>query len=517
VTTLPRAPEEATAPLPTALRSRNPIAWLTVFGPGAVIASLTIGVGELVFSARGGALFGYRLLWVFALVLVLKWVLVFASARHMVLSGAHPFQRWMELPGPRGWLPLTLLLLAAMAFPVWICFHAGTIGTLVSKLAGTETALNGSAHLVWGMGVLAVVLVLCWTGGYSALERVQLIIVLLMLSSVIMSLLLLRPDWLELLKGLLVPQPLNYPQWVTPETHAAIAARPVWVETTTYVGVIGGSSYDYLAYVSYLRDKHWGQAGGRVAEAGELDAMARELGHANRHWLRAPLADCTLSFILVLVFSAVFVACGAVVLAPQHQVPDGTNLLSLQAGFVTPALPWLKYVYLAGALLAVLGTLYGTIEVAPAVLREVALALNPVAAERQAVSLRRWAIGWCGVAALGLLLWLAGQRFLRGAAGSPALIALLTPANLFTGVLGCGLICLLNVWMDARWLPRGLRMNWPLTLLSLGAGLVFLALGFKGYWDHSGWAAFGILAATLVVGIVVAALVQGARTKRHGQ
>src|SRR5437773_7506459 len=91
--------------LPPALTSRNPFAWLTFFGPGAVIASLTIGAGELIFSSRAGAVFGYRVLWFFVVILALKWVLAFATARHMVLSGAHPFQRWMELPGPRGWFP----------------------------------------------------------------------------------------------------------------------------------------------------------------------------------------------------------------------------------------------------------------------------------------------------------------------------------------------------------------------------------------------------------------------------
>src|SRR2546430_15437695 len=127
-------------PLPLALQSRNPLAWLTIFGPGAVIASLTIGSGELIFSSRGGALFGYRLLWFFLLILLLKWVLVFVTARHMVLTGAHPFQRWMQLPGPRGWFPLVFLLLALVCFPIWVSFHSGTIGTLLSWLAGTERA-----------------------------------------------------------------------------------------------------------------------------------------------------------------------------------------------------------------------------------------------------------------------------------------------------------------------------------------------------------------------------------------
>jgi len=110
-----------------ALVSRNPPAWLTFFGPGAVMASLTIGAGELIFSSRGGAIFGYRLLWFFLLVLAFKWVLVFASARHIVLTGTRPFQRWMELPGPRGWFPLVLFIFAVICFPVWVCFHAGTL------------------------------------------------------------------------------------------------------------------------------------------------------------------------------------------------------------------------------------------------------------------------------------------------------------------------------------------------------------------------------------------------------
>ena len=151
------AEREAT-PLPPALCSRNPFAWLTIFGPGAVIASLTIGAGELIFSSRAGALFAYRLIWFFVLVLLLKWVLVFATARHMILTGAHPFQRWMDLPGPRGWFPMVFLLLALVAFPIWVGFHAGTLGTLLAWLTGTAHWFRNGAHLLWGMALLGVVI-----------------------------------------------------------------------------------------------------------------------------------------------------------------------------------------------------------------------------------------------------------------------------------------------------------------------------------------------------------------------
>src|SRR5947208_12979026 len=280
-------------PLPLALQSRNPLAWLTIFGPGAVIASLTIGSGELIFSSRGGALFGYHLLWFFLLVRLLKWILVFVTARHIVLTGAHPFQRWMDLPGPRGWFPMVFLLLALVCFPIWVSFHSGTVGTLLSWLAGTEDSLRGSAHLVWGMVTLGVVLVLVFTGGYTALERVQLVIIVLMLLCVVVSVIAVKPDWPGFWQGFLVPRPLVYPEWAL--SLSELAGRPVWVETITYVGVIGGSGYDYLAYVSYLRDKRWGQAGHATATPAGLGVMAADAAHVNRRWLRAVAVDSILS------------------------------------------------------------------------------------------------------------------------------------------------------------------------------------------------------------------------------
>jgi len=486
--------------LPLALRSNNPLAWLTIFGPGAVIASLTIGSGELIFSSRGGALFGYRLLWFFLVVLLLKWVLVFVAARHIVLSGAHPFQRWMDLPGPRGWFPLVFLLLALVCFPIWVSFHSGTVGTLLSWLAGTEQSLRGSAHFVWGMVTLGVVLVLVFTGGYTALERVQLVIIVLMLLCFVVSVIAMKPDWPGFWKGFLVPRPLVYPEWAV--SLPELAGRPVWVEAITYVGVIGGSGYDYLAYVSYLRDKRWGQAGRPNATTVELEAMARDAAHINHRWLRAVAADSALSFLAVLIFSSAFVACGTVILGPQHKVPGGGNLLALQAEFVTPIHPWLKYVYFVGAFFTIFGTLYGTIEVAPTVLREVVLAFRADYAVKREKKLRFLAVSWAGFGGVVVLVWTFLSHLSSGAETPPGLIAMLTPANLFTGVLACGLICLLTGWSELKFLPRGLRTNRFLIALNVFAGLIFLALGIKGYWDHSGGKALVVLAGTLALGWV---------------
>jgi hypothetical protein len=207
-----------------------------------------------------------------------------------------------------------------------------------------------------------------------------------------------------------------------------------------------------------------------------------------------------MSFAAVLLFTAVFVICGAAVLGPQHKVPVGSDLLTLQAEFVAALHPWFTHVYFAGAFLAVFGTLYGTIEVAPTILRELVFAFRPKGVEWPQSRLRFWSVAWVGLGGLLILVWSLLYYLRAGADKPPGLIAILTPANLFTGVLGCGLICLLNVWTDYRFLPQPLRPSKATILFSIIAGLVFLVLGLRGCWDHSGWAAFAVLAGALAFG-----------------
>jgi hypothetical protein len=337
------AGEVVAPPVPRALVSSNPIEWLRLFGPGAVIASLTIGTGELIFSARGGVLFGYGILFPMALICVLKWTLAYSAARHMVIAGVHPFERWMELPfGPRGWLTVLFFVLAVIFIPVWVSFHASVLGDLMAYLTGTKRYLGGATIHLWGISLLLCVFVLCMLGGYSALERIQIAIVGGMLAAVIITLIIFRPDWLELLSGFFIPRRLEYPDWLLADPQPLaqkIVNKPVWVEVSLYAGVIGGASYDYLAYASYLRDKQWGNAA-PAQMFGDVDSAEPSIssqtrpalqGETLRHWIRAPLIDSTLSFLVVLVFSAVFVASGKLVLGPVHQIPGDGAFLEHQA------------------------------------------------------------------------------------------------------------------------------------------------------------------------------------------
>jgi len=517
---------------------RTPREWLCVFGPGAIVASLTIGTGELIFSTRGGALFGYRILFLFVVISVLKWGLVLASSRHMVLTGVHPYERMLELPGPRGWMLIVLLLMTIVCMPIWVSFHCGVIGNLTAWVTGTRDLFQGGIDYLWGGLILVILLAVSASGGYHVLERVQMVIVGTLVVCAGATLLIYRPDWMELLWGGFVPQPLVYPDWLASK-YPEVAKSSVYVETTRYVGVIGGAGFDYLAYTSFLREKRWGRAGAGRTTAEELREIAADPRHEVRQWLKAPLIDSSIGFGLVVAFSAVFVASGTMFLGPNAKIPDEDNLLNLQAQFVTQIHPWLLPLYVSGAMFTMIGTLYGTIEVACSVADEIVRSVASPWTKSRSRKLKWSMIAWCALGALGILIWL----FLRQAAeftdGShpvsaqagdvgrvepvdepPAatggeavqrrkrprlLLTILTPANLFTGVLACGLICVLNLWMDRKFLPVGLRLPIWLLLLNLLSGLVFLLLGLKGFWDHeSRWYAIGSMLTILTTGIVLA-------------
>ncbi|WP_010582604.1 Nramp family divalent metal transporter [Schlesneria paludicola] len=518
---------------------RTLLDWIRVFGPGAIMASLTIGTGELIFSTRGGALFGYHILFVFALTSLLKWSLVISTSRHMVLTGVHPYERMLDLPGPRGWLPIMLLLISVVAMPIWITFHSSVLGSLVSWLTETRNHYQGGIDYLWGAAILVAILILSATGGYEVLEKTQTFVVLAMVVCAGLTLVLYKPDWVQLLLGLL-PHSMSYPEWL-PERYPQIAKHSVWVEVTRYIGVIGGAGFDYLSYTSWLREKSWGVLPHRASDE-MLREIAADPNHRVRRWVNAPLVDCAISFLLVIVFSAVFVASGTMFLGPEHVVPDEENLLNLQARFVTQIHPWLLPLYVVGAFLTMLGTLYGTVEIACSIADEIVRSFVANWTEHKADSLRRGIIGWCASVAFVIL----GCLFAGQASPTPIvvtaskmvttitdasepiadetsavskeqpsapkkprlLLAVMTPVNLLTGVLSCGVICWLTIWMDRRWLPATLQPPPALICLNFVSGLLFIGLGLKGFWDNDNrvlalFGLIGLFATSLLIAMIL--------------
>jgi len=234
-----------------------------------------------------------------------------------------------------------------------------------------------------------------------------------------------------------------------------------------------------------LREKGWGmlQRAGHLLSLKDLRSSLPESGEEvekSRAWLRAPVIDCSLSFLCVLVFSAAFLILGARILNPERIVPDWTELFNHQATFLTRIHAHLLYVYQAGVFMAFFGTIIGAYEVYT---RTASECLKGISARWRDVPLRRVRLGvvGCGGGLALVLVWTCKDP-----------IKIVTIPALLGGVFTCGLWCFAVLWAEHRFLPRSYRMRPRLFVATVIAGTVMTAFGVVGLYQHFGPLLVGI-------------------------
>lgn len=454
---------------PKALRAKRvtPATALKFFGPGAVIASLTIGGGESILASREGAVFGYAVLWAVVVGAVAKGALVYASNRHMTLTGEHPMTRFARVfPGPRGWFPLLLAVICLLSFPGWASGVAVALGDYLNSLgAGNAT--------VYALLVLAAAGVLSFLGGYRLLEKVQVGIAGLMILLVLIGVVVAQPDWAAALAGL-VPGELHYPAFVASD-YPGIADTSVWVEIAVFMGGLGGGMYDYIGYTGMLREKRWGMLGHpeiatirqRLSARDKhahipLSRESEEIAKA-RAWARAPMLDTVAAFVAMGVIAAAFMINGATILNAQQQVPAEEDVLTYQSQFLATVAPVFQYFYIVAIVMVLFGTVYALWEVYSWTAYESLAAVSTKIRDRGQRGIRPYVYGWIAVGSV--LMILSGANF----------VALITPASLLGGVFACGIYGAGLLYIDRVNLPRDYRMS-PVLRALVAVGSLFLAV-----------------------------------------
>jgi len=444
------------------------------FGPGAIIACVTIGSGETVFASRGGAIYGYTMLWCFTAGALCKAMQVYSASRFITLTGRSPLQSWMEIPGPRGWFVGFVAVMTVVWMPFWLSGLPKMLGEFSNWVVGyphpNDAARYAAYGRAWGTFYIAVAILFTWVQTYGFLEKAQTAIVGLLLVCMVIAAVVSHPDWSAMLLGMVVPQHPRYAPWVLTK-YPALLNRSPWVETMVYLGVIGGGAQDYLGYIGMLREKAWGLMGRtRLPEVGPPPPIGT--GSQNvargRLWTRAPRIDVSISFLSMLLFTAGFVVLGATVLNAQQTIPDGFHLLTEQARFLvlltgdSAVLRFLVgWLYKTGIFFALFGTILGAYEIYTRTVHECLIALWPRLHTVPLKTIRLGTLIYCGGGGLALLWFLPAD---------PVLIV--TPASLVGSGLICGLWCFAMLWSDHVHLPKPLRMRWPLRLGVVASGCV---------------------------------------------
>lgn len=392
---------------------------MTFVGPGVIIASVTIGSGELVWASRSGAIFGHQLLWCFLFAGVFKAIQVYTAARQMTLTGEHPMVSWKNLPGPPLWFPLLIAVPTLAVMPIAFSGISEILGGYLCELTGVSAARRAVGPFqivelwenVWASAVLSTCLVLALSSSLKTLERVSAIVLGAIVLCGLASVLVCQPDLVEIVAGLIFPRVPDYAPWVISDFGESFASRSPWLEIALYLTAVGGGTYDYLGYVGMIREKRWGLAGRRVASREQLESIvaakdsAQEIRRA-KIWTRAPLWDTSVSFALVILVTLLFAVLGGLVLHPEHKIPDSHVLLSEQELFLARLHPQLLWVYRAGVLLAFIGTLYGAFEIYQHTVLESVRAIAPRrAADKRVANWRRLTVAYCYLGGM-MTIWL---------------------------------------------------------------------------------------------------------------
>ena len=143
------------------LAARNPatrvLAYLNLMGPGYLQSAMTLGGGTAFASIFAGAAFGYQLLWVAPLSMLLG-VLVLSAVAHQTLStGMNPFAAMKQHAGPffaYGWAIGAILSSIIWQFAQY-ALAAAMLALLAEQLgwAGAPRWLMGLIALVWCVSV----------------------------------------------------------------------------------------------------------------------------------------------------------------------------------------------------------------------------------------------------------------------------------------------------------------------------------------------------------------------------
>lgn len=471
--------------LPAEVRNLTLLGTFKIFGPGVIIASVTIGSGETVFPSRSGALFGYSLLWCFALGTVIKGFQIYSGSRFMTLTGRHPLESWSELPGPRAWFVWAMTIMSLVCMPLFLggglprmladFTVSGVVGFTPAPGNLEEKQLFDLYACLWGTLFILVAITLTWLQSYNFLEKVQTVIIGLLLFSIFVAVLSSQPEVMAVLKGLVVPAIPTFEPWVRdlPE----FSNRDPWVEVIVGIGVFGGGTQDYFGYLGLLREKSWGLMS-RVGSPDEKTDWNVDRSPENvvtgKIWLRAPLIDVSFSFAAILFFALCFAVLGAVVLHPEHKVPAGKELLTQQLDFLlregqSPLFQsFLNLLYKTGIFFAFFGTIHGAYELYTRTTHECLTVAIP--------RLRNVSLGKFRVATVSVL----GVTGLTSLWCSLDPVRVITPAAIISSALTCGLWCFAMIWSDRTHLPAELRMKWPLVLAVILSGIALTIFGVTG-------------------------------------
>ena len=422
----PKATEEANSHVRSQRRTL-----MALVGPGLLLAASGVGAGDLAGAAFAGMRVGTVILWAALCGAFFKFVVTEGLARWQLATGTTLLEgAVLRLGQPVLWLFLVYLLTWTLG-----------VGSSLMSACGVAThalipifADASQGKLVWGIGLSIVGVGLVWWGSFRFIERLMGLLVVVMVVVVLVTSLLVGPNWSAVFQGLVWPTIPNQPDGVE------------W--TLALMGGIGGT-LTVLCYGYWIREE----------------------GRTGTEDLRLCRIDLALSYFVMALFGVamVIIATGMTLSGS-----GATLLVDLAARLEASSGYAARLLFLAGAWAAVFSSLLGVWQAAPYLFAD-AWQLVRQRRELSAATFHPQAVDTRGRAYRGYLLFLAfapmfGMRFD---------FELVQKVNSVFGALVMPLLAVLLFLLNGRevWVGRTYRNRWWNSLLLITIVVFFIIIG----------------------------------------
>ena len=467
--------EKITFPEPENVLKEKPslkkyLKYLLFFGPGAIIASVTIGQGQLILGPQLGAWAGPRLLWLIT-INIASYIIAYLSCKYTMITGLNMMDVFSTKL--RGILNIIFILIMLIFVPVFAATIITSLGQSLAWIFGFGD------YLVWGISFALLAAILAVAGRYRLLEYTQLVFVLILAIGAIVSVAMIpNLNLAEIIPHFFTIGDFpEYPQWVI---DIGEATNPIPLLILGYVGTLTITIVTLVGYAGWVKIKGWGifkdqkdpenlsrRLFSLFKKSGKVEYLPKDKKEVRKAKLltKPILIDLALAFIVVSIASAAYMIAGYYLLGPRHELPTDIDLLKKQAIIFSNIAPWLKPLYQISVFFALFGTIYGGFEAASRMIYETSKNLIRKVSLLEYPKFMQYFLIY--ILALGLPLAIL-MRF-----GLPVIL-MLSITLLFIGVVGVIIYGIGTIYVIQTTLPKEYKFGKFALSLGIIAIILFL-------------------------------------------
>lgn len=280
--------------IPEAPKGWQRLLWL---GPSFLWMLSAAGSGEVLFTPRIAALYGYSLLWALLAAVLLKWFINREVGRYTVCTGKTFIDGCHHLPGPANWA-LWLILIPQLVVAV------ATIAGMSGAAADALQLVTSGSKAVITIAIIVITGAIVIIGKYKLVEWLASLCGILLSVAVTAAAISIFPDGKEMIKGLLptLPESVRYE------------------EVLPWLGFMLAGAAGLMWFSNWVQTRGYGAA--NQDEEFRVHNINKEDTLRLKAWLKQMSISNTLAVIGALLIAMAFLILGAELLQPQGLIPE---------------------------------------------------------------------------------------------------------------------------------------------------------------------------------------------------